>query len=46
VASGPRSGFETRLRAPGRPRYVAARARDAAGRVLSTSVATRVRRPT
>jgi len=42
VASGPRSGFETRFSAPGRPRFVAARAKDAAGRVLSTSVATRV----
>jgi Arylsulfotransferase (ASST) len=43
VASGPRTGFETKITVPGVPRVVAARARDATGRVLSTSVATRVR---
>jgi hypothetical protein len=42
VATGRRTGFETRFSLSGSPRYVAARARDAAGRVLSTSVATRV----
>jgi hypothetical protein len=42
VASGPRTGFETRITAPRRPRFVAARARDAAGRVLATSLTTRV----
>jgi hypothetical protein len=43
VATGPRTGFETRITAPGEPRYVAARAHDAAGRILSTSLVTRVR---
>jgi hypothetical protein len=44
VAAGPRTGFETKITVPGRPRFVAARAKDAAGRVLSTSASTRVRR--
>jgi hypothetical protein len=44
VATGPRTGFETRINVPGRPRFVAARAKDAAGRTLSTSVVTRVTR--
>jgi hypothetical protein len=43
VVSRPRSGFETRVTVPGAPRFVQARARDAAGRVLSTSAPTRVR---
>ena len=38
----PKRGFETRMRAPGVPRYVQVRARDAAGNVLSTSAPTRV----
>jgi hypothetical protein len=37
LASAPRSGFETVLSAPGRPRHVAVRALDAAGTVLGTS---------
>jgi Arylsulfotransferase (ASST) len=36
-ASAPRRSFETALSAPGRPRYVAVRALDAAGAVLGTS---------
>ena len=44
VASGPRRGFETRITVPGVPRFVAARAKDAAGNVLSTSPAARVSR--
>jgi Arylsulfotransferase (ASST) len=39
LASAPRRGFETVLSAPGRPRYVAVRALDAAGKVLGTSPA-------
>jgi hypothetical protein len=42
VASGPKTGFETKITVPGRPRFVAARAHDAAGNVLSTSAPTRV----
>ena len=38
------AGFETKMRAPGVPRFVQVRARDAAGNVLSTSAPTRVRR--
>jgi Arylsulfotransferase (ASST) len=41
VASGPRRGFETAFSAPGRHRYVAVRAVDAAGAVLGTSRAIR-----
>ncbi len=43
AASGPRTGFETKLTVSGVPRFVQSRARDAAGRVLSTSAPTRVR---
>jgi hypothetical protein len=43
VASSARTGFETRITVPGTPRFVQSRARDAAGRVLSTSAPTRVR---
>jgi hypothetical protein len=43
VASGPRRGFETKLTVPGVPRFVVARAKDAAGRVLSGTHLTRVR---
>ena len=43
VASGPRTGFETKFTVPGVPRFVQSRARDAAGQVLSTSAPTRVR---
>jgi Arylsulfotransferase (ASST) len=42
VASAPRTGFETKITVPGRPRFVAARAKDAAGRTLSTTAPTRV----
>jgi Arylsulfotransferase (ASST) len=43
VAVGPRTGFETKFTVRGVPRFVQSRARDAAGRVLSTSAPTRVR---
>jgi hypothetical protein len=43
VGRAPRRGFETKMRAPGLPRYVQVRARDRAGNVLSTSAPTRVR---
>jgi hypothetical protein len=43
VGTSPRRGFETRITAPGTPRFVQVRARDAAGTVLSTSAVTRVR---
>jgi hypothetical protein len=43
VGSGPRTGFETRIAVPGVPRFVAARAKDAAGQVIGTSPAARVR---
>ena len=36
------AGFETKITAPGVPRFVQVRARDAAGNVLSTSAITRV----
>jgi Arylsulfotransferase (ASST) len=42
VGSRARRGFETKITAPGVPRFVQVRARDAAGRVLSTSAPTRV----
>ena len=42
VGRAPRRGFETKMRAPGVPRFVQVRARDAAGNVLSTSAPTRV----
>ena len=42
VGTAPRRGFETRIAAPGVPRFVQVRARDAAGNVLSTSAITRV----
>lgn len=42
VASAPRSGFETTIAAPTTAAYVAARALDAAGRVLGTSPAVAV----
>jgi hypothetical protein len=42
VATGPKTGFETKITVPGRPRFIAARAHDAAGNVLSTSAPTRV----
>jgi hypothetical protein len=41
VASGRRTGFETGLTVPSRPRYVAMRALDASGAVLGTSRAVR-----
>jgi hypothetical protein len=37
LASGAKGGFETAIRLPTRPRYVAARALDAKGAVLATS---------
>ena len=37
LGSAPRSGFETALSTPSRPRYVAVRALDASGTVLGTS---------
>ena len=43
VASGPRTGFETKFTVPGAPRFAQSRARNAAGQVLSTSAPTRVR---
>ena len=43
VGTAPRRGFETKMRAPGLPRFVQVRARDAAGNVLSTSAPTRVK---
>ncbi len=43
AASGPRTGFETKLTVRGVPRFVVARAKDATGRVLSSSQLTRVR---
>jgi hypothetical protein len=43
VASEPRRGFETKITVPGVPRFVVARAKDATGRVLSSSHLTRVR---
>ena len=43
VATRARTGFETRVTVPGVPRFVQARARDAAGNVLATSAPTRVR---
>jgi hypothetical protein len=43
VGTAPRHGFETKMTAPGAPRYVQVRARDAAGNLLSTSAVTRVR---
>ena len=43
VASGRRTGFETKITVPKVPLFVAARAKDAAGRVLLTSNVTRVR---
>ena len=43
VATRARTGFETRVTVPGVPRFVQARARDAAGNVLGTSAPTRVR---
>ncbi|HYH89813.1 MAG TPA: arylsulfotransferase family protein [Solirubrobacteraceae bacterium] len=42
VATVPRRGFETKITAPGAPRFVQVRARNAAGQVLSTSAPTRV----
>ena len=42
VATVPRRGFETKITAPGVPRFVQVRARNAAGQVLSTSAPTRV----
>jgi hypothetical protein len=42
VGTAPRRGFETKMAAPGVPRFVQVRARDAAGNVLSTSAITRV----
>jgi hypothetical protein len=42
VGARERTGFETSLLVPGRDRYVAARARDAAGNVLAQSPAQRV----
>jgi hypothetical protein len=44
VGTRARRGFETKITAPGVPRFVQVRARDAAGRVLSTSAPTRVTR--
>ena len=44
VGTRARRGFETKITAPGAPRFVQVRARDAAGRVLSTSAPTRVTR--
>ncbi|MDP9135786.1 MAG: arylsulfotransferase family protein [Actinomycetota bacterium] len=43
VGTARRRGFETRITAPGVPRFVQVRARNAAGDVLSTSAPTRVR---
>jgi hypothetical protein len=43
VGRAPRRGFETKMTAPGVPRFVQVRARDTAGNVLSTSAPTRVR---
>ena len=43
AGSAPRRGFETKITVPGVPRFVVARAKDAAGRVLSNSHLTRVR---
>jgi hypothetical protein len=43
VGRAPRRGFETKITAPGRPRFVQVRARDRDGNVLSTSAPTRVR---
>ena len=42
VATVPRRGFETKITAPGVPRFVQVRARNSAGQVLSTSAPTRV----
>ena len=44
VASATRTGFETRIAVTAQSRWVAARARDAAGTVLATSPARRLRR--
>ena len=44
VATAPRRGFETKITAPGVPRFVQVRARNAAGEILSTSAPTRVTR--
>src|SRR6476469_3047669 len=44
VGTAPRRGFETKIASPGVPRFGQARARDAAGNVLSTSAVTRVTR--
>jgi Arylsulfotransferase (ASST) len=43
VGRAAKRGFETKMRAPGVPRYVQVRARDRAGNILSTSAPTRVR---
>lgn len=43
VGRSPRRGFETKMTAPGTPRFVQVRARDAGGNELSTSAPTRVR---
>ena len=43
VGSAPRRGFETKITVPGTPRFVVARAKDAAGRELSHSHLTTVR---
>jgi hypothetical protein len=42
VGQARRSGFETKMKAPGVPRFVQVRARNAAGEILSTSAPTRV----
>jgi hypothetical protein len=42
IGTASRRGFETKITAPGVPRFVQVRARDAAGNVLSTSAVTRV----
>jgi hypothetical protein len=43
AGTSPRRGFETKITVSGVPRFVQVRARDAAGRVLSTSAVTRVK---
>jgi Arylsulfotransferase (ASST) len=43
LGTTPRRGFETKMTAPGVPRFVQVRARDAAGNVLGTSAITRVK---
>jgi hypothetical protein len=43
VATVPRRGFETKITVSGVPKFVQARARDAAGNILSTSGITRVK---